>query len=85
MPAFSDGRGGRDGATFDVMTQGVYDKLVAAGSPKAKRGYVEIWDKKITRDDIEQIKDWSPRRFRTFTAHNPEDVKAAIDIKALDY
>lgn len=73
MPAFSDGKGGRDGPTYDVMTQGVYDKLVAAGSPKAKRGHVEIWDKKVTREDLDKIKDWSPRSFRGFVAHSPED------------
>ena len=79
MPAFSDGRGGRDGPTKDVMTKGVYDLLVANGSPKAKRGHVEIWEQKITREDIDKIKDWNPRQFRGFQAHNPEDVADALD------
>ncbi len=79
MPAFSDGRGGRDGPTYDVVSPGFYEKLIAAGSPKAKRGQIEIWDKKITREDIASIKDWQPRSFRGFVAHNPEDVQKALD------
>lgn len=78
MPAFSDGRGGRDGPTYDVVSPGFLKKLVAAGSPKAKREYVNIWDKKITREDISALKDWSPRSFRSFQAHNPEDVDKHI-------
>jgi len=78
MPKFSDMRGGRDGPTVDVVSPGVYEKLKANGSPKALRGQVEIWDKKITREDIDKIKDWSPRSFRGFQAHTPEDVKEAL-------
>ena len=79
MPEFSDGRGGRDGLTKDVVSKSMFDKLVAAGSPKAKRGHVEIWDKKVTKGSIEPLKDWSPRSFRGFVAHSPEDVEAALD------
>lgn len=78
MPAYSDGRGGRDGPTKDVMTQSFYDRLVVAGSPKARKGHVEIWDRKVTRDDLDQIKDWSPRSFRGFVAHKPEDYEGAM-------
>lgn len=78
LPAYSDGRGGRDGATVDVASPLVLERLVAAGSPKAKRGHVEIWDKKLTRDEIEGRKDWHPSHFRPFEAHGPEDVKKAL-------
>jgi len=79
MPAFSDGRGGRDGPTKDVVTPGFHEKLLVAGSPKARRGQVTIWDRKITRADIEELADWSPRSFRGFVAHSPEDVTTALD------
>ena len=78
MPAFSDGKGGRNGPTKDAVSPGMLEKLKAAGSPKALRGHVEVWDKKITREDLESIKDWSPRSFRSFEAHNPDDVKEAL-------
>ena len=79
LPAFSDGRGGRDGPTYDYVSPGNYERLMAAGSPKAQRGYVKIWDQKLTAEDIEAAKSgWNPRSFRDFEAHNPEDVKAAI-------
>ena len=76
MPQFSDGRGGRDGRTIDVVSPKNLERLIAAGSPKAKRGNVQVWDKKITREDIEKgLKDWNPRTFRDFEAHAPEDYK----------
>ncbi len=78
MPAISDGRGGRDGPTTDVVSPGNLDRLIAAGAPKALRGQIQVWDRKITRADIEGLKDWSPRSFRGFVAHKPEDVKEAV-------
>lgn len=80
MPSFSDGRGGRDGPTHDYVSPGNYERLIAAGSPKAQRGHVRIWDRKFTREDIEAAKPgWNPRGFRDFVAHGPEDY---IDIPA---
>ena len=79
MPAYSDGRGGRDGPTIDVMTRGVYEMLRANGSPKALKGQIEIWDRKVTREDLAEIKDWKPRQFRGFVAHNPEDVARNVE------
>lgn len=84
MPAFSDGRGGRDGPTVDVVSPGVHKMLLDAGSPKARRGQIEIWDKKITREDLDEIKDWNPRSFRGFVAHNPQDVAAAALNREMD-
>lgn len=78
MPAVSDGRGGRDGPTKDIVSPGMLEKLCAAGSPKALRGDTVIFDRKITRDDIEGLSEWQPRAFRGFVAHNPEDVEAAV-------
>lgn len=79
MPAVSDGRGGRDGQTKDVLSPGMAAKLKAAGSPKVRRGNYEVFDRKITREDIEGLKDWSPRSFRSFVAHDPEDYKKPLD------
>lgn len=79
MPEFTDGRGGRDGKTYDVVSPGMHEKLLKAGSPKAKRGQITIWDRKITREDIAKLKDWSPRSFRSFVAHNPDDVKEHVN------
>ena len=78
LPAFSDGRGGIDVPTSDVVSPGNLERLLAAGSPKAKRGNVRVWDKKITREDIEiGLNAWQPRSFRPFEAHSPEDYHAA--------
>lgn len=76
LPAVSDGRGGRDGPAYDIVSPGNLEKLKAAGSPKALRGHVEIFDHKITREEIEANKiDWNPRNFRGFVAHSPQDVE----------
>jgi hypothetical protein len=73
MPSYSDGRGGRDGPTVDLVSPGNLERLLEMGSPKAKRDHVEVWDKKITVDDINGLKDWNPRHFREFVAHSPDD------------
>jgi hypothetical protein len=79
LPKFSDGRGGRDGPTIDVVSRGNLERLKAAGSPKALRGDVEVWDRKLTRADIERmIGGWRPREFRDFVAHSPEEVEKAL-------
>jgi len=80
LPKFSDGRGGRDGPTKDVVSPGMLEKMLAAGSPKMKRGQYTIWDRKLTRDDIEKMKaGWEPSHFRDFEAHTPEDVKQHME------
>lgn len=80
LPAFSDGRGGRDGPTVDYVSPRNYDRLMEARSPKAMAGHVMIWDKKLTAEDIEEAKraGWNPRSFRDFEAHSPEDVEKAL-------
>ena len=79
LPAVSDGRGGRDGPTYDIVSPGNYERLLKAGSPKARRGHVEIFEGKITREEIEANSvNWNPRSFRSFVAHNPEDVERAL-------
>jgi hypothetical protein len=45
------------------------------GSPKVKGGNVELFLKKFTREDIEKYAHLNPREFRSFVAHDPEDVK----------
>mgnify|MGYP001596766049 CR=1 FL=1 len=82
LPAFSDGKGGRDGPTKDVISPGNLERLRAAGSPKVARGHYEIWDRKLDAEDIEKLKSgWRPRSFRDFEAHAPEDYKKPVDIR----
>lgn len=79
MPSESDGRGGRDGRTTDVVSPGNMERLLAVGSAKAARGNVRIYDRKFTRFEIEEaLEDWNPRSFRPFVAHNPEDVQTHL-------
>ena len=79
MPAYSDGRGGRDGPTTDVVSPLNLERLLKAGSPKAQRGNIQVWDTEITREEIEKNKvGWNPRSFRDFVAHTPEDVERAL-------
>ena len=79
MEAQSDGRGGRDGPTVDLVSPGNLQMLLKAKSPKAMRGQVQVFDRKITREEIEAKRvGWEPRGFRSFVAHNPEDVKKAL-------
>lgn len=74
LEAHSDGRGGRDGPTVDLVSPGNLEMLLAAGSPKAMAGNIQVFDRKITREEIEANKvDWSPRSFRGFVAHDPND------------
>lgn len=76
LEARSDGRGGRDGATVDVISPSNLERLKAAGSPKVLRGNYEVFTGKITREDIPES--WNPRAFRDFVAHSPEDVKKCV-------
>ena len=79
METLSDGRGGRDGPTIDYVSPGNLKRLLDAGSPKAMRGHVKVWDRKITPEEIEARRPgWNPRNFRDFVAHTPEDVEKAL-------
>jgi hypothetical protein len=79
MPSYSDGRGGRDGPTIDLVSPGNLERLLAMGSPKAKRGHVEVWDRKFPREEIiAGLEDWQPRSFRDFEAHAPEDYEGIL-------
>jgi hypothetical protein len=78
MEAKSDAKGGRE-HSVDVVSQGNLEKLLAAGSPKATRGDVEIC-RHIDEDKIlKDLKTWDPRSFRPFIAHKPEDYHANSD------
>lgn len=80
MPSESDGRGGRDGRTVDVVSPGNLTRLLAVGSAKAARGNVIVHDKKFTRGEIEDaLEGWNPRAFRDFVAHNPEQVQQHLE------
>lgn len=76
MDTLSDGRGGRDGPTVDVMSPGNLERLKAVGSPKVARGHYQLFDKTLTREDLKE--DSHPSHFRDFVAHNPEDVKEHV-------
>ena len=80
MEARSDGRGGRDGPTIDIVSPGNLKRLLDAGSPKAMRGHIEIRSESFSADEIQaHMKTWNPRTFRPFEAHSPEDVQKALD------
>ena len=76
MPTYSDGRGGRDGPTRDVVSPGNLERLLRAGPPKCQRDDVEVWRSHITEEGIDP--DWNPRAFRNFVAHDPKDVEEAL-------
>ena len=74
MGAYSDGRGGLDGPTTDVVSPKNLIALLKAGSPKARRGQVEIVTEKPTAVQIKAHQEkWSPSHFRPFEAHTPKD------------
>lgn len=75
MPAFSDGRGGRDGPTIEHISPGNIERLKAVNSPKLLRGHFKVWDEKITPEHVEAHKARNPRAYRTFQAFKPEDVQ----------
>lgn len=79
MRTYSDGRGGRDGATIDQVSPRQLIQLLKAGSPKARRGQVDILFHKPSTEEIEAFKaKWKPSHFRPFEAHKPEDYTAAV-------
>lgn len=75
METYSDGRGGRDGPTVDIVSEGNLERLRLVRSPKAAKGRVHVYDGKLDpkRDD------WTPSRFRDFVAHTPEDVERELN------
>jgi hypothetical protein len=76
MGKFSDNRGGREKPSTDVVSPGNLDRLLAAGSPRAIGGYVDVEADPMTYDMIKAKKEgWNPREFRAFEAHTPEDVE----------
>ena len=78
LPAYSDGQGGRLVPTKDVISPGNVERLKKVGSPKVARGHYEVWDRKLTAEDIDRLRSgWRPRSFRPFEAHAPEDYHAA--------
>lgn len=78
MPAYTDGRGGRDGPTVEAISPSNLERLKALGSPKVARGHYEVWDKEITREDVEKYDTRNRRGFRTFVARSPDDVLKAV-------
>lgn len=80
METRSDARGGRD-RSIDVVSPGNLERLRAVGSPKVARGLYEVFDRTLTRDELNRD-DWHPSHFRDFVAHNPDDVAAALDKQA---
>lgn len=61
--------------TFDLVSPGNLKRLLDAGSPRAKRGDVVVFDKKITREDVEKmLKDgrWAPWDHRGYQVYGDE-------------
>ena len=73
MDTLSDGRGGRDGPTVDVVSVGNLERLRAVKSPKVARGHYQVFDEALTREDLKKD-GWHPSHFRDFVAHSPDDV-----------
>jgi len=70
----SDGRGGLDGPTVDVVSSGNAERLKLVKSPKFNKGNVTFYDKPYTMDTLVEHKaNWHPSHFRSFEAHSPED------------
>lgn len=79
LPGASDARGGRDyDDNIDVVSPGNLVLLQAVGSPKIMRGQYRVYDEALDRERISK-EDWNPRAFRDFEAHNPDDVKKALE------
>lgn len=78
MPAdWSDARGGRD-VVREAISPGMIEKLKAAGSPKIAKGLYEPWTQKIDADWVARYAHRNVRRYRSFVAHGPEDIEAAV-------
>lgn len=73
MPARSDNRGGRDAPSVDLVTPGNLARLRGV-SRKIDAGQYEIYNGKMTREDILKYESLNPRAYRSFEAHKPEDV-----------
>lgn len=79
LEPLSDNRGGRDGVSVDLVSPGNLERLRAVGSPRIARGGYKVFDRKLTKEEIEAgLIGWNPRSFRPFVAHNPEDVEKAL-------
>ena len=76
LPVMSDARGGRDASNRDLISPGMLEKLRALGSVKVAKGGYDVWHGRITRDDIPAERR-NPRAYRSFEAHDPEDVEKA--------
>lgn len=83
MPAdWDDARGGRDEnlkpvVAVEQITPGMVEKLRAIGSPKIAKGGYELWTKKIDWEWVQKYGHRNLRRYRTFVAHDPDDIEAA--------
>ncbi len=74
METRPDGRGGRDGATIDQVSPRQLVQLLKAGSPKARRGQIEVLFATPSSEEIAAFKEkWRPSHFRPFEAHTPDD------------
>lgn len=78
METLSDNQGGRSCASVDVVSPKNLERLIKAGSPRAKSGNVVVRTEKFTKEEIEaHMKTWKPRNFRDFIANLPEDYENA--------
>jgi hypothetical protein len=73
MPEFSDGRGGRDIGSPDIVSRSNLERLRARGSRKIERGDFQLWETPIDHEFVRTYAERNPRAFRSFVAHTPED------------
>ena len=60
-------------AEKDLVSPSVAAKLAQVDSPKYKKGHIEIFDKRFSRDEIrEYAKDWTPWSHRPFKQNTPD-------------
>jgi len=81
----SDGFGGRNGPTYDTISENNLKKLKKVKSPKVSGGHYKIFDGKMDQEKISQnLETWNPSHFKPFVTHTPkdyEDKKREVDPK----
>ena len=67
IPSYSDKE------KFDLISQTNSERLAQTASPKFNAGNVLVYDRLITRADVEKAKLATKQNYRNFVAHGPED------------
>jgi hypothetical protein len=71
-------------ADKDLVSPSVYEQLVQLNSPRAKRGNVELFHQKFTKEMIEELqKDWTPWSHRPFKQLTPTEYDYSPALKEI--